>query len=74
MLENLQLAGRQTAPAFAFERVFARHLRVENGHPRGDALYRAHQVEIHGIFQHVTARAGLEGLADQRFFGVHTEH
>ena len=74
MLENFQLAGRQSAPAFTFEGVLARHLRIENSHASSDALYRAHQVEVHGVFQNVAARARLERLAHQRFLGMHAQH
>src|SRR2546430_11842958 len=65
--------SRQSAPAFTFEGVLARHLRIENSHASSDALYRAHQVEVHGVFQNVAARARLERLAHQRFLGMRSE-
>ena len=49
-------------------------LRIEHGFAVRDAADSRSQLKIHGIFQHVTACAGIERLAHQRLFGMHAEH
>src|SRR5579883_3512144 len=74
VLEDFEFARREAGVTLALKIAGARDLRIEQGFSFGNLLDGGDQVEIHGIFQNVATRAGLERLADQRVFGMHAEH
>ena len=51
-----------------------RQLRIEHGFSGSHALDGGAQVEIHGVLEHVAARAGFERLPHQRVLGMHAQH
>jgi hypothetical protein len=49
-------------------------VRIDDGFSAGDALDGVREIQVHGIFQDVAARAGLECLANKSVLGMHAEH
>src|SRR5882724_4152431 len=74
MLQDFQFARRQSAHTLPPQILRAGHLRIEHGHAPRHALHRTHEIEIHGIFQNIAARTGIECLAHEGFLGMHAQH
>ena len=74
MLQNFEFARGESSNRVRLSARRRLQLRIEHGFSRRHRFTAAHQIQVHGIFQNVAARAGIQGLAHQRFLGVHAEH
>ena len=69
-------SSRAVKPRFAlaFQRLRLHQLRIETVFPSATPLTAFDQIQIHRIFQNISARARFQRLANQRVFRMHAQH
>src|SRR5271165_7449236 len=65
VLKNFQFAAGEARFTFTFQSFDAPDLRIDDGFARGNGFDGVGEIQVHGVFQDVAARSGLESLADQ---------